>query len=254
MSSSTPSRRAAVSHSAAPGADVNSTASTSPAAVATTERRDGRGIRRRTPAVDGEAHDIGAVRARRARRGRRRPSRGAARRSRRPATPSARRYSPSSMDVSDSATQSAVSPACWIAPRALGPRATICARRERRVQVVEQPGFVGRLHPAAEADAGRRDHHVRAGRAMSSRVRGDQRVVVDVRHDRERRRVAHLRAVALERRGELDRATVDGDDDRAAVERGRQGGAGGGASTDGVTCQLGVRGAAARHGRRRRRR
>ena len=42
--------------------------------------------------------------------------------------------------VSDSATQSAVSPAAWIAPRALGPRATIRVPREHRDErLVEQP-------------------------------------------------------------------------------------------------------------------
>lgn len=46
-----------------------------------------------------------------------------------PRTPSARRNSSSSAAVSDSATQSAERPACWIAPRAFGPRATICAGR-----------------------------------------------------------------------------------------------------------------------------
>ena len=44
-------------------------------------------------------------------------------------TPSASRNCSSSAAVSDSATQSADRPACWIAPRAFGPRATIWAGR-----------------------------------------------------------------------------------------------------------------------------
>ena len=126
MLSSAPSRRAAATHSSAPGAEVNRTASTSPAPAASTERRtasaSGGGPHRYTVRLTTSAPC---------------PSKSSSSPSapdpwcctamRRPSTPSARRYAPSSVDVSDSATQSAVSPACWIAPRAFGPRATIWA-------------------------------------------------------------------------------------------------------------------------------
>ena len=60
---------------------------------------------------------------------------------------------------------------------------------------------------------------------MSSRVRAMSASSSMCGHDRERGRVAHCGAVALQCRRQFAGATVDGDDDRAAVERGRQDGA-----------------------------
>ena len=96
---------------------------------------------------------------------------------------------------------------------------------QHRLEAVEQTGLIRRLHPPAEADAGRGDHDV--GRVGDELPRpGDERLVVDVGHDRERGGGPHDRAVPLQRRRELAGSTIDGDDDRAAFERCGQGGAG----------------------------
>src|SRR5690606_15469705 len=74
---------------------------------------------------------------------------------------------------------------------------------------------------SAEADPRGRDDDV--GRALDELARPcDERLVVDVRDDREGRRVLHLCAVALERRRELARPAIDGDHDDAPGERRRQ--------------------------------
>jgi hypothetical protein len=95
-------------------------------------------------------------------------------------------------------TQSAVSPAASIAPRALGPRAMSRAAPED----VEE-GSASPRHPpprsSRETDAGRGDHDVR--RAAEDLARAfDEALVVEVGHDLERGGVLDGRAPALERR------------------------------------------------------
>ena len=136
----------------APGAEVKTTASAG---------------RRRRAAPRPQGHRIGGAPSgrRRGSRRRRRPRRtlveavGARavvlHRDPLPRHPSASRYCRISAAVSDSATQSACSPAAWIAPRALGPRAMIRAAAEDLQQLVGQAGGVGGLDPPAEPDAGR---------------------------------------------------------------------------------------------------
>ena len=131
----------------APGADVNTTASISPAAAARTEAGERGGVRRRPPPVDDEALHVGAglgeglVEAVRA---------GAVvlHRDARPATPSPSMTSAISAAVSDSATQSADSPAAWIAPARLGPRATIRARASTSRRAPASPAAsAASIHP-----------------------------------------------------------------------------------------------------------
>ncbi len=62
MSSSTPSRRAAASHSAAPGALREQHGVDFAGGRRGDRSADDRLVRRRSPAIDGEAHDLGAVR------------------------------------------------------------------------------------------------------------------------------------------------------------------------------------------------
>ena len=109
------------------------------------------------------------------RRARRRPRRGAAPRCPGPATPSSSSTSAISALVSDSATQSAVSPAAWIAPRALGPRATIRVPRSISTERLGE----ARARPRPRSSRGTRcpvvTTTVSGGSASSDRVPREQR-------------------------------------------------------------------------------
>ncbi len=94
------------------------------------------------------------------------------------------------------------------------------SRSDGGEELLEQPGFVHGLDPASEADS-RRDHDdVRRLGDQQARA-GDQLFVIDVRNDRQRGCEPHRRTVPFQCGGELARAPVDGKEDRAARQGGR---------------------------------
>ena len=134
----TPSASAADSQAWAPGAEVKTTASISPSAAARTEAAratgSGGGPQRYTTRLATTAPAAASSVSRPSA-----PAPWCCTAIRCPATPSASSRSRISAEVSDSATQSACSPAAWIAPRALGPRATIRAPRSTSTSSSARP-------------------------------------------------------------------------------------------------------------------
>ena len=134
-------------------------------------------------------------------------------------TPSASRNSAISAEVSDSATQSARSPAAWSAPRAFGPRATSRTSARTVTRSSPEPGRLRGVEPATEADAGRHHDDVdRVGDDLAGRL--EQPCLVHVRHHAQGRRDHDGRTPARESTAQLVGTTLGGDQDPAAREHG----------------------------------